>query len=57
MLNLFLVEAHAGGGNWVAQELYAPRLKCHAHLVQVTAAVLGDAVGGFEALKSTMIYA
>ena len=57
MLNLFLVEAHAGGGNWVAQELYAPRLKCHAHLVQVAAAVLGDAVRGFEALKSTMIYA
>ena len=48
MLNLFLVEAHAGGGNWVAQELYAPRLKCLAHLVQVAAAVLGDARQIFE---------
>ena len=56
MLNLFLVEADAGGGNRVAQELYAPRLKCHAHLVQIAAPVLGDTVGGFEALKSTMIY-
>ena len=56
MLNLFLVEAHAGGGNWVAQELYAPRLKRHAHFVQVAAAVLGDTVRGFEALKCAMIY-
>jgi len=49
------MKSHAGGRNWVTQELNALGLEGGLDLLKVSAAMLGDPGGCFEALKRAMI--